>query len=197
MIKTILFDYAGVLTPVNNNFAFAQKHSKRFGLPADDIMKMTYENWGETALGQQECSIFWGQIAKKLNIDPSELRSLIIETFPLDERMIEIVRKAKKRYTTVLFSNQIKDWIEQVLNENNINDLFDHIINSYNVGARKPDRKIFIEAINRTSSKPEEILFIDDSSENINAAKEIGIHTIQFENYTQFISEYKMLVDIK
>lgn len=195
MIKTILFDYAGVLTPVNNNFDFAKKHSKRFGLPAEEIMKITYENWSETALGKLECGIFWGEIAKKLNINPNELRSLVIDTFPLDRRMIEIVKKAKKTHTTVLFSNQIKDWIEQVLNENNINNIFDHIINSYNVGARKPDKKIFFEAISRTGSRPEEILFIDDSLENIEAAKEIGINTIQFKNYPEFLSQYKMFVE--
>lgn len=195
MIKTILFDYAGVLTPVINNFDFAQKYSTRFGLPPNQIMKITYENWAETALGKQDCITFWGKIAKKLGVDPNELRNLVTETYPLDRKMIEIVKSAKNNYTTVLFSNQIKDWIEEVLDKNSINDIFDQIINSYIVGARKPDMKIFLEALNRTSSRPEDVLFIDDSSENINAAKEIGINTIQFENFAQFLSEYKMFID--
>jgi len=66
MIKTVLFDYAGVITPTKNNFIFATNNSKRFGLTPKELMQMTYENWGDTALGKQKDSDFWNQIANKL-----------------------------------------------------------------------------------------------------------------------------------
>jgi putative hydrolase of the HAD superfamily len=196
MVKTILFDYAGVITPVSNNFDFARKYSKRFSLTPKELMKMSYENWSETATGKLDCGSFWGQIASKLDINPVELRNLVVETFPVDKRMVELIEKTHFNYTTVLFSNQIEDWIEKVLEDNNLRNVFDYLINSYIVGARKPDKKIFNEAIRQTSTIPEEILFIDDSIENIEAAKKIGINTIHFENYDQFLKEYKKYVVI-
>lgn len=196
MIKTILFDYAGVITPTKNNYYFALENCKRFNLSPKELMQMTYENWTETALGKQKCSFFWGQIAKKLNIKPEELRRLVIETFPVDKRMVDVINKTKVNYTNVLFSNQIKDWIEQVVKDNKLENSFDYVINSYIVGARKPDKEIFLEALKRTSSKPEEVLFIDDSIENIEAAKKMGINVIHFINFEQFLDEFKKYVFI-
>jgi len=196
MIKTILFDYAGVITPTKNNFLFATKNSKRFGLSPDELMQMTYENWGETALGKLKDSVFWDQIAGKLKISPEELMSLVIETFPVDKRMVELIRKTKIDHTTVLFSNQIKSWLEKVIDDNKLRNIFNYLVNSYNVGFRKPDREIFLEALKVTNSKPEETLFVDDSLENVEAAKKMGINAIKFENFEQFLTEYKKYVNI-
>lgn len=196
MIKTVLFDYAGVITPTKNNYIFAFENSKRFGLSPKELMQMTYENWDETVVGKQKCSVFWGQIADKLNIEPDELKKLVIDTFPIDKRMVDVIKKTKENYTTVLFSNQIKDWLEKVIEDNKLKDLFNYLVNSYNVGAKKPDQKIFLEALRRTSSKPEEVLFIDDALENIEAAKQMGINAIQFDNFEQFLTQYKKCVNI-
>lgn len=196
MIKTVLFDYAGVISPTKNNYTFALENSKRFGLSPKELMQMTYENWAETVIGKQKCSIFWGQIAKKLKVEPEELRRLVIETFPVDKRMVDIIRKTKKNYTTVLFSNQIEDWLEKVIDDNKLRNIFNFFVNSYNVGARKPDKKIFLEALKVTSSKPEEVLFVDDSFENIEAAKQMGINTIRFKKFNQFLTQYKKYVSI-
>lgn len=196
MIKTVLFDYAGVITPTKNNFEFALKNSKRFGLTPEDLMKLTYENWDEAATGVLESSVFWGQIAGKLKIKPDELISLIIETFPIDERVIDIIRKTKENHATVLFSNQEKAWLEKVIDDNDLRGIFTYFVNSYNVGAGKPDPKIFIEALKITGSLPEETLLVDDSLENVETAKKLRINAIKFENFDQFLGEYKKYVDI-
>jgi len=196
MIKTVLFDYAGVITPTKNNYIFALENSKRFGLSPKELMQMTYENWAETVVGKQKCSIFWGQIASKLDIEPDELKRLVIETFPVDKRMVDVIKKTKVNCTTVLFSNQIEDWLEKVIEDNKLRNIFDYLVNSYNVGARKPDQKIFLEALKVTASKPEEVLFVDDSLENIEAAKQMGINAIQFDNFNHFLTKYKKYVNI-
>lgn len=196
MIKTILFDYAGVISPTKNNFIFATNNSKRFGLSPKELMQITYENWAETALGKLDDGVFWGQIAKKLNIQSEELMDLVIETFPVDKKMVDIIEKTKVNHTTVLFSNQIKSWLEKVIEDNKLRNIFNYLVNSYNVGYRKPDREIFLEALKITDSKPEETLFVDDSPENIEAAKQMGINAIQFDNFEQFLTQYKKYVDI-
>lgn len=196
MIKTVLFDYAGVITPTRNNYFFALENSDRFKLDPKELMRISYENWAETVIGKQDCSFFWNNIANKLGIEPDELKDLIISTFPIDKGVVDIIRKTKQKYTTVLFSNQIKDWLEKVINDNNLENLFDYLINSYIVGARKPEKKIFLEALRRTSSLPEEVLFIDDSLENIQAAKKLGINIIHYNNFKQFDADYRSVVDI-
>lgn len=197
MIKTILFDYAGVITPTRNNSSFAVKNSKRFGLSPDEIMKISYDGWADAAVGKGDGENFWEKFSSKLNIKKSDLISLVIETFPIDPRMVHLIKKTKKKYTTVLFSNQVKDWLEKVIEDNNFKDIFSYFVNSYTVGARKPDKKIFEEALKITNSKPEETLLIDDTLENIEAARKMGINAILFENYDQFLREYQEIVNLE
>jgi len=60
----------------------------------------------------------------------------------------------------VLFSNQIEDWLEKVIDDNKLRNIFNYFVYSYNVGIRKP----FLEALKATDSKPEETLLVDDYS---------------------------------
>lgn len=195
MIKTILFDYAGVITPTQNNYIFACENSKRFGLSPKELMEITYKDWDKAIIGKLDDNIFWNQIANELKIKSNVLMDLIIKTFPIDKKVIDIIKKTKKNYTTVLFSNQIENWLEKVVDDNKLRSLFDYFINSYNIGFKKPDPKIFFEVLRITSSKPSEILFVDDSFKNIETAKQMGINTIQFENFKQFLFQYKKYID--
>ncbi len=96
MIKTVLFDYAGVISPTKNNYIFSLKNSRRFGLSPKKLMQITYENWAETTVGKQKCSVFWDQIAHKLNIEPEKLKKLIINTFPIDKKIVQVIKRTKK-----------------------------------------------------------------------------------------------------
>ena len=196
MIKTVLFDYAGVISSTKNNYIFAVKNCKRFGLTPKELMQITYEDWDKAAVGELKKNVFWKQIANKLRIEPKKLKQLVINTFPINKKMVEIIKKTKKNYITVLFSNQVKDWLEKVVDDNKIRDVFNYFVNSYNVGVRKPDKKIFFEALRITKSKPEETLLIDDSPENIKAAIKLGINVIEFKNFKQFLVQYKKFIDI-
>jgi len=147
----------------------------------------------KAATGKIESSVFWSEAASKLGIKPEELMDLLVETFPIDKRMVELIRKTKTDRTTVLFSNQVKDWLEKVIDDNDIRGIFSYFVNSYNVGVRKPDPKIFLEALKVTRSTPEETILVDDSLENVEAAKKLGINAIQFENCEQFMGEYKKI----
>lgn len=196
MIKTILFDYAGVITPTRDNLDFAKKYCKRFGLTEQELMEITYTNFGEAAIGKISDERFWGDIAKKLHIDPEEMKKLLIDTFPVDSRMIKLIDKIKDRYIIVMVSNQLESWLEKVIDGNNLRSKFHFFVNSYQIGVRKPDKEIFLAALKKSNSKPEETLFIDDANKNIIAAQELGIQGVRFDTFEQFIKEFKKYVNI-
>ncbi len=58
----------------------------------------------------------------------------------------------------------------------------------------KPDHKFFNLLIERHKILPQESVFIDDVQRNINAAKEIGFHTIHFQNPQQLKTELDQLI---
>jgi HAD superfamily hydrolase (TIGR01509 family) len=57
---------------------------------------------------------------------------------------------------------------------------FDVAIVSGREGVAKPDRRIFEILIERTGRSPRELLFVDDSAKNVEAARAFGIETIHY-----------------
>lgn len=74
---------------------------------------------------------------------------------------------------------------------------FDIFINSAIVGIKKPDPAIYLLTCNRLGVKPEDCLFMDDTLENIETAKKLGMETIwwdknrnKHELLTEFLKKY-------
>lgn len=196
MIKTLLFDYAGVITPTRDNYTFAQKYHMQFNMEPLELMHKTYLNWDKALVGEISDKQFWSDVGKELNIDPEEIKKMITETFPMEERLIDLIDRISDQYTIAMVSNQVEDWLEKAIDDNNLRNRFHYFINSYHVGAKKPDPKIFLEALKQTNSKPEETIFVDDVAENIAAAKALGINGIQYDTYEQFLNELKGYITI-
>jgi 2-haloacid dehalogenase len=57
---------------------------------------------------------------------------------------------------------------------------FEEIVISGDVGVSKPDRRIFDHLTQRFGIEPAAVLFIDDSSANVEAAKALGFQALQF-----------------
>ncbi|QUQ63092.1 HAD family hydrolase [Kutzneria sp. CA-103260] len=58
--------------------------------------------------------------------------------------------------------------------------LFDEVLLSFEVGFRKPDRRMFDLAVQRTGIAAEHSVFVDDLPKNCDGARAAGWHVIQF-----------------
>ena len=100
---------------------------------------------------------------------------------PLD-RLLSIKRMMCK-YQTFLLSNTNSIHISSFKNGLDASEwkLFESVFNkiyfSYEIGMRKPSAKIFEYVLKDNHLQAENVLFIDDSIQHINAAKKIGIIT--------------------
>jgi FMN phosphatase YigB (HAD superfamily) len=68
---------------------------------------------------------------------------------------------------------------------------FDGYVLSYEVGAAKPEAKIYREAIARAQCDPGECFFTDDLAVNIEAAREHGMDAVQFLSADQLERELR------
>lgn len=64
---------------------------------------------------------------------------------------------------------------------------FDRILCSFELGARKPEREIYVCMLERLNTGPENILFFDDKPENVEGAKECGIRAFQANSCAQIV----------
>jgi putative hydrolase of the HAD superfamily len=70
---------------------------------------------------------------------------------------------------------------------------FDIHVFSYEIGAIKPDSKIFQTLIDRSGCLPQEIVFADDKQGNVDAALSLGINAFLYTDFENFVSELKNL----
>jgi putative hydrolase of the HAD superfamily len=71
------------------------------------------------------------------------------------------------------------DWIQR----------FDVLVWSYQLGIAKPDAEIYRHTLERLGTQPEETLFIDDKRENVEAARALGIRSIEYSSVEQLRAE--------
>ena len=62
-----------------------------------------------------------------------------------------------------------------------LEECFDALYLSYRMHRRKPEKEIFLELLASENAKPEECIFFDDSEENCEAARSVGITAIKME----------------
>ncbi len=74
-------------------------------------------------------------------------------------------------------------------------EFYDEIISAGETGYAKPNPKIFEAALARLGAKPEECIFVDDTEENIDAARMLGMKGILYRDFVAFRAELESLIE--
>jgi 2-haloacid dehalogenase len=104
---------------------------------------------------------------------------------PLWETVAILKTLHQAGYPLYALSNWSAEKFPIVRQKHNFFDWFDDIILSGEVGAAKPDPRIFTAFLKRTGRQAGECLFIDDSSRNIEVALELGFQALHFRSPQQ------------
>lgn len=86
--------------------------------------------------------------------------------------------KWKKRYQLALLSDATPS-SKRMVHESGMSDFFCAEVYSFELGVVKPSERMFGCAIEQLHEKPSEIVFIDDSPENLVAAEKLGLCCVQ------------------
>lgn len=166
-MKAILFDMVGVLIFKKPNYLA----STRDQINAEKIEKL-YNHIDDQKL------LF--DIKANLNLNSEELEKALYcipAKYEKYKDIWELLPELKKSFKLAVINNgnalAKKYWEERF-----DFSIFDTFVNSAIEGIKKPDPKIFLITCERIGVKPEEGLFMDDSLENIEGAKALGMETI-------------------
>lgn len=130
---------------------------------------------------------------KATNLSESEVKKIINKIiFNLYDIKVD-VRKIKDKYkeAKIFVASNHFSTIREFLNEN-YGDIFDEMIISAEINAYKPNENFYEFLIKKANVKPEEILFLDDRKENVEAARKCEIISEQVIGYnvTEIIDKY-------
>lgn len=129
---------------------------------------------------------FWEYFLKKLNINAhfellkglGEVRNRYLSgMFRLYESSLETLSVLRNKYKLALVSNCSVGTID-IMKDLKLTDYFVHVILSYEVGVRKPDRRIYLQALKNLDLKPDECIFVADEISDLEGAKAVGLKTI-------------------
>lgn len=112
----------------------------------------------------------------------------------LNEEVMEVVRSLYGRYPLYILSNNnplsIRVFKSLTDSEGNkVADYFTKFFFSFEMKLLKPCLEIYQKAVESIGLPPEEILFIDDSQVNVDAASALGIRTILYEKGKNVLSK--------
>lgn len=188
-VKNIIFDYGNVI--FNIDFGITQKTLTDLGIP----------HAGQFFGHRQQDAIF--DLFDRGEITAAEFRNKIREAaanasltddaidkawnamlLGIDDGNHELLLELKSKYRTFLMSNIneihynfIMNYLDKHFGFEGNDHLFEKVYYSHFTGKRKPDPAFFQQLLNENNLIAAETLFIDDSPQHLESAKQLGIQT--------------------
>lgn len=189
MIRNIILDIGKVLVSYE-----PEQMMKTLGFGEEEIKivnRAMFENplWEESDKGLMSVEEFH-QAFLNQDLEHKDLIQKAYEhigdTIELMPHALKWILELKNRgYHVYILSNYAEYTLEKTREKLEFLPLMDGIVFSYECKMGKPEEGIYKKLISEYFLEEEESVFIDDRKENIEAAKKLGIHGIQFMNFAQ------------
>jgi HAD superfamily hydrolase (TIGR01509 family) len=204
-VENIILDLGGVIINLNHELtqqAFQQLFPENYiEIFEKSQSQQLFEKYETNEISTDEFIQFF------LNYNPLVSKTQITTAWnsmllDIPKERIALIKELSKQYNVLLLSNTneihynfIDDYYRNQYKSRAFSSLFNKTYLSYQIGYRKPHREIFQYVLNDSSLNPSSTLFIDDSLEHIQTAKDLGIRAIhlnlnQQQSLTTIFDEY-------
>jgi putative hydrolase of the HAD superfamily len=142
---------------------------------------------------------YWTTFIKQQNIpqQTSLIKDLetarkqtISKLYRLYNHVIPKLCELHERHRLALVSNCSMNTRKEI-NSLDLTKYFEHMSLSYEVGARKPDKRIYVDALNALAVKGKECIFIADEISDLEGAKALRMKTLLVRQGTSTYNEAK------
>ncbi len=198
-IKAVIFDLGGVILRTMDQGP-RQRLAERLGVRLYELYNQVFssESARLATVGKISAQRHWEQVSAHYNLLPQEMTVAIQQFWDgdrLDNALVAFIRSLRSHRRTALLSNAWDNLRGLMENDWHIANAFDTLVISAEVGLAKPDHRIYQLALDRLGVAASQALFVDDIDENVDAARWMGLHAIQFRSTGQTIAEIRRLLD--
>ena len=164
MIKTIIFDYGGIIRSIENLEELRKIYSKLFNISADDLRPVFRKNWRLWRIDKINEKQFWDNISNELKFDYNlkQVKKIMYDYGEPNNNVLEFAKELKKKYKIYILSNHAREWFNYSIKKHKLNEIFDGIFTSYEAKIAKPEKEIYLKFLKQFNLKSEECVFIDD-----------------------------------
>jgi len=180
-IKTVIFDFGGVVATVDREKITGFIRDS-FHLNPEQLQSVL-KAWKEVLARGADEHAFWTRFAanRHLMLPDAWFDELNrVKTFVEIPETMQIVQALQKQgYQTVMLSN-VQGYQSNAVKAFGYSHYFNPVFLSYEMGVEKPHPDAYKIVLQRLGVSPEAVLFIDNTPENVEAARKLGIESILF-----------------
>jgi len=142
----------------------------------------------EYVTGGTDEHAYWEALRVKTKVrnGDNELRREILSRFVLRRPMLQEIKRVRAKGVFVALLTDQTNWLDEMNQREPFFQHFDHVFNSFHLTKSKRDASLFNEITRQLGVKPQEILFVDDTPENLERAQAQGWKTLRFRNVEDF-----------
>lgn len=181
MLEVIVFDFGGVLFSFDRQ-RFVRALASRSHLSAPELYRLLYAQpsvFLDYELGKISTDEFFEGVARlgRLhNVSRGVFESLYTQHTPVAP-VLECIPALALKFRLAVLSNTSELHFKRILMAHPVSQYFQQFILSYELGALKPDRSLYEQAITALHVSPGQILFVDDTPANLLPAELLGMRT--------------------
>jgi HAD superfamily hydrolase (TIGR01509 family) len=145
--------------------------------------------------GLIDCDEFFSNILACVQENPSraEIETRWKDIFTPKEEMFGLLKNISQSRRTFLLSNTNKSHWDYLEESYQLSSYVEGLVTSFEAQSMKPDTKIYHRLVEKYDLVPTEIVFIDDLSQNTNAARELGWEAIHHTSINATRSQLESL----
>ena len=186
MIEALVFDWGGVFQRTTDPCA---RHAldRELGLELGGVEKAVFESaiWEEASTGHCTAKRAWATIAASVGWPQDQLVEFVERFFSgdtVDQELVSLVRDLRSVGVPVALLSNAPPGLEAGTSAGRwgMEGLFDVQVFSYQVGALKPDRRLYEAVLALLHAPAERVLFVDDSVVNVEGARSAGMQALHF-----------------
>ena len=199
-IRAVIFDWGGVFETLSDDAAIAE-WERRLGLAPHTLVTAlwgpTWRLFSQGAISEEE---YVERVSVHLGFPDVETGYRFLEELYADtcfqDLWVETVRALRPRHRVALLSNAAPNQVEWVRERFgfDIPAEFDVYVNSALVGISKPNPAIYRLTLEQLEVEPHQAVLVDDLLRNIDAARFLGIHTVQCVDTESAVAELSTLL---
>jgi len=181
-IQVVLFDLGGVLVELKGVPTMQSWLNHRVSLEELWALWLSSPVVRRFETGRSTPAEFAEQIILEMSlpVSPEEFvanfRSWVVGLLP---GALDLVRSVPSRFTRATLSNNSDPHWRRLMTEFDLQDAFDHHFASHLTGKIKPDREAFQNVLDTLGCGADSVFFLDDSTLNVKAARDVGMHAVQ------------------
>jgi len=192
-LRAVVFDYGNVLTGPEDPAAHAAL-LRITGLAAGRFKSLYWHNRHAYDEGKLTGIAFWKEFLREAGLEHMLNQATVEELNLWDARMwtaqdpalLAWQEQLKRRgLLTAILSNMGDNVLENIEREFAWIHRFDVLVWSFQLHMAKPDPAIYLHTLMELGVRPEETLFLDDKTVNVEAARALGMNALVFTTVEQ------------